>query len=136
MLKKYAKRVYPKALAKVKATKYKILDFDGYYLLDDVIDGKVPNIFYHGKWRETQLSELTLLKQIRGSLKRNLYLSVLKIKKVNEVVLNYRFTDYSWAYFDFENEKMICTPRQQRAIELYEFDTSLLANKIVLGMKY
>jgi hypothetical protein len=40
MLRKYATRVYPRALKEVKAKKYKLLDFDGYYLLDDMTGDK------------------------------------------------------------------------------------------------
>ena len=133
MLKKYAKRVYPTVLSKVEAKKYKILNFDGYFLLDDIKDGRVPNLFYHGKWRQTDLDKLTLLKKIRQALKQNLFIFVSKIEKINEVPAAYTFGDGSKAYFDFKDQKMICNPQQQRAISLSEFDDSLLINNIVLG---
>jgi len=54
-LRENAKRVYPASLKEVKANKYKVNGYDGYLLLDDTKDNKVPQLFYCGKWRENTI---------------------------------------------------------------------------------
>lgn len=134
MLKKYATRVYPRSLKEVKAKKYKLLDFDGYFLLDDTTsDSRVPNLFYYRKWRQTDLSVVELLKRVRNRLKQDLHINVSRIEKINEAPASYTFSDASMAYYDFKESRTICTAQQQKAINLSEFDDLLLMHNIVLG---
>lgn len=134
MLKKYATKVSPRSLSEVKAKKFKLLDFDGYFLLDDITsDNRVPNLFYDSKWRQTDLSVVELLKRVRSRLKQDLQIYVSRIEKINEAPALYTFSNASKAYYDFKESKLICNPQQQKAINLSEFDDLLLMHKITLG---
>lgn len=45
----------PRGLKGINYNLYKHSSYKGYFLLDEIKDGKIPVLFYDGKWREDEV---------------------------------------------------------------------------------